>query len=147
MEYDTYIKHKLNQRTNQIVFSTCLSNFYVGFVGGSAYIQALFHFLPRSTTNIRSDSCTSFPDSLAQVKWQENADKIFRWRNVQRELFTDILDDHVWKWYHRIKQSGHQKDKKVPGVIVYIYRINFRKILFKVETLQLMNQQMGSRAK
>jgi hypothetical protein len=41
--------------------------FYVGSIGGSASIKAIFYFLPHSSKNIRSDRCCSFSDSLFQV--------------------------------------------------------------------------------
>jgi hypothetical protein len=50
-------------KNSNIFFPTCLSKFYVGSIGGSANIWAIFHFLPHSTNN----RCSNFPDSLFQV--------------------------------------------------------------------------------
>jgi hypothetical protein len=61
----------------------------VGYISGSANIQAAFHFLPQSIKNISSDRCSGFPDSPFQVLTVVNTNTVDDLLHIPPEIKID----------------------------------------------------------
>jgi hypothetical protein len=75
---------------------------------------------------------------------------------TQKKFFGDVMSTdhflqifwmmHVWKWYHGIKQLGHQNDKKVHDVIDHIQK-QFQKDFVPGKNIVIDEKTVGFKCK